>query len=70
VRAAVHGEQDACLIEELDARLDRAAEQGWRYSDADWVLGWSRDGFSAKVGGILSASPLGELADRLLDERR
>jgi hypothetical protein len=35
--AALHAEQDACLIEELDASLDRAAEQGWRYSDADWV---------------------------------
>jgi hypothetical protein len=35
--AALHAEQDACLIEELDARLDRAGEQGWRYSDADWV---------------------------------
>ena len=35
--AALHVEQDACLIEELDANLDRAAEQGWRYSDADWV---------------------------------
>ena len=35
--AAVHVEQDACLIEELEANLDRAAEQGWRYSDADWV---------------------------------
>ncbi len=35
--AALHAEQDACLIEELDANLDRAAEQGWRYSDADWV---------------------------------
>ena len=35
--AALHVEQDACLIEELDARLDRAAEQGWRCSDADWV---------------------------------
>ena len=35
--AALHVEQDACLIEELDARLDRATEQGWRYSDADWV---------------------------------
>ena len=35
--AALHVEQDACLIEELEARLDRAAEQGWRYSDADWV---------------------------------
>jgi hypothetical protein len=35
--AALHVEQDACLIEELEASLDRAAEQGWRYSDADWV---------------------------------
>lgn len=35
--AALHVEQDACLIEELQTRLDRAAEQGWRYSDADWV---------------------------------
>jgi hypothetical protein len=35
--AALHVEQDACLIEELEANLDRAAEQGWRYSDADWV---------------------------------
>ena len=35
--AALHTEQDACLIEELDARLDPAEEQGWRYSDADWV---------------------------------
>ena len=34
--AALHVEQDACLIEELEAGLDRAAEQGWRYSDADW----------------------------------
>jgi hypothetical protein len=35
--AALHVDQDACLIEELDAALDRAEEQGWRYSDADWV---------------------------------
>jgi hypothetical protein len=35
--AALHAEQDAGLIEELDARLDRAAGQGWRYSEADWV---------------------------------
>jgi len=35
--AALHAEQDACLIEELDARLDRAEGQGSRYSDADWV---------------------------------
>jgi hypothetical protein len=25
------------LIEELDAGLDLAVEQGWRYSDADWM---------------------------------
>jgi hypothetical protein len=35
--AALHVEQDACLIEQLKANLDRAEEQGWRYSDADWV---------------------------------
>ena len=35
--AALHVEQDARLIEELEAALDRAEEQGWRYSDADWV---------------------------------
>lgn len=35
--AALHAEKDACLIEELETGLDRAAEQGWRYSDADWV---------------------------------
>ena len=35
--AALHVEQDACVIEELDARLDQAAEQGWRYGDADWM---------------------------------
>jgi len=35
--AALHAEQDACLIELLEANLDRAEEQGWRYSDADWV---------------------------------
>ena len=35
--AALHVEQDACLIEQLEANLDRAAEQGWLYSDADWV---------------------------------
>ena len=35
--AALHAEQDACLIEQLEANLDRAAEQGWLYSDADWV---------------------------------
>jgi hypothetical protein len=32
--AALHAEQDACLIEQLEANLDRADEQGWRYSDA------------------------------------
>ena len=35
-RAALHVGQDACLIEELEAGLDRAAEQGWRYGDAGW----------------------------------
>jgi hypothetical protein len=35
--ACVGGVGRVCLIEELDARLDRAAGQGWRYSDADWV---------------------------------
>jgi len=35
--AALHVEQDACLIEQLEANLDRAEEQGWRYSDTDWV---------------------------------
>ena len=35
--AALHAEQDACLIEQLETRLAQAAEQGWRYSDADWV---------------------------------
>jgi hypothetical protein len=35
--AARHVEQDACLIEELETCLDRAAEQGWRYNDGDWV---------------------------------
>jgi hypothetical protein len=38
-RAALHVEQDACLIEELEAGLDRTAEQGWRYSDADLGAG-------------------------------
>jgi hypothetical protein len=35
--AALHVEQDACLIEEVETGLDQAAEQGWRYSDEDWV---------------------------------
>lgn len=35
--AALHVEQDACLIERLEANLDRAAEQGWPYSDAGWT---------------------------------
>ena len=34
---ALHVERDACEIEAVVAGLDRAAEQGWRYSDADWV---------------------------------
>ena len=38
VRAgALHVEHDACEIETIGAGLDRAREQGWRYSDADWV---------------------------------
>jgi hypothetical protein len=35
--AALHVQQDACLIERLEANLDRAEEQGWRYGDADWM---------------------------------
>ena len=35
--AALHVEQDACGIEVIEAGLDRAEEQGWRYSDADWT---------------------------------
>lgn len=35
--AALHAEQDACEIEAIEAGLDRAEEQGWRYSDPDWV---------------------------------
>jgi hypothetical protein len=34
---ALHVERDACQIEAIETGLDRAAEQGWRYSDADWV---------------------------------
>ena len=38
VRAgALHVERDACEIETIEAGLDRAQEQGWRYGDADWV---------------------------------
>jgi hypothetical protein len=38
VRAtALHVEHDACQIEQIEAGLDRAEEQGWRYSDPDWV---------------------------------
>ena len=38
VRAtALHVEHDACQIEQIEAGLDRAQEQGWRYSDPDWV---------------------------------
>src|SRR5215470_11382872 len=38
VRAtALHVEHDACEIETIEAGLDRAAEQGWRYSDPGWV---------------------------------
>jgi len=35
--AALHVERDACEIEMIEAGLDRATEQGWRYSDADWL---------------------------------
>ena len=35
--AALHVERDACEIETIEAGLDRAAEQGWRYSDSGWV---------------------------------
>jgi len=35
--AALHVEHDACEIETIEAGLDRADEQGWRYSDADRV---------------------------------
>ena len=35
--AALHVERDACEIETIEAGLDRADEQGWRYSDPDWV---------------------------------
>ena len=34
---ALHVERDACEIEAVEAGRDRAAEQGWRSSDADWV---------------------------------
>lgn len=35
--AALHVEHDACEIETIEAALDRADEQGWRYSDNGWV---------------------------------
>ena len=35
--AALHVERDACEIEIITAGLDRADEQGWHYSDNDWV---------------------------------
>jgi hypothetical protein len=35
--AALHVEHDAREIETIEAGLDRAAEQGWRYSDPGWV---------------------------------
>lgn len=34
--AALHVERDACEIETIEAGLDRAGEQGWRYRDNDW----------------------------------
>jgi hypothetical protein len=35
--AALHAEHNACEIEAIDTGLDRADEQGWCYSDPDWV---------------------------------
>jgi hypothetical protein len=35
--AALHVEHDACEIEAIETGLGRADEQGWRYSDTDWV---------------------------------
>ena len=35
--AALHVEHDACEIETIEAGLDRASEQGWRYRDPGWV---------------------------------
>jgi hypothetical protein len=38
VRAvALHVEQDACKKEAVEAEVDRAEEQGWRYSDPGWM---------------------------------
>ena len=46
VRAvALHVEEDAGRIEEIEATLDQAserAEQGERLSDRDWLAGWER----------------------------
>ncbi len=35
--AALHVEHDACEIETIEAGLDQANDQSWRYSDNDWV---------------------------------
>jgi len=35
--AALHVEHDACEIETIEAGLDRAEEQGQRYSDRGWM---------------------------------
>ena len=35
--AALHVDYDACEIETIEAGLDRAEEQGRRYSDPGWV---------------------------------
>jgi hypothetical protein len=35
--AALRVKRDACEIETIEAGLDRAQRQGWRYGDADWV---------------------------------
>ncbi len=44
--AALHVERDACVIEAIEANLDRAEEQGRRYSDADWMRAHRRRGIT------------------------
>jgi hypothetical protein len=34
---ALHVERDASEIELIQSRMEQAVEQGWRYSDADWL---------------------------------
>jgi hypothetical protein len=31
------GYEPGCVIEQVEAGLDRTEKQGWRYGDADWV---------------------------------